>query len=68
MKCLRIQAVAIAVSGSMAAAFLSLTAGAEEVPEHKLSEWSVGASMSGEKVDLKGQEGKVVAIEFWGTH
>jgi hypothetical protein len=39
----------------------------EDLPDHNLSEWRVGDVLIGEKVDLKQAEGKVVAIEYWGT-
>jgi len=39
----------------------------DAVPDHKLSEFKLGDHVSGEKVDLSKMEGKVVAIEYWGT-
>ena len=39
----------------------------EDLPDHNLSEWRVGETLIGEKVDLKKTVGKVVAIEYWGT-
>ena len=55
--------------------FLAIAAGAlitagrgdEDLPDHKLSEWNVGSTVSGAKVDLSKMYGKVVAIEYWGT-
>ena len=40
---------------------------AQDLPDHKLSEWRLGNTISGEKPDLSKMEGKVVAIEYWGT-
>lgn len=38
-----------------------------DVPDLKLSQFTLGDHVSGEKVDLSKMEGKVVAIEYWGT-
>ena len=51
----------------VAGAFAAGVRAAEELPDHKLSEWRVGDTVSGEKVDLSKLDGKVVAIEYWGT-
>ena len=48
-------------------AAISWNSQAEDVPEHKLSDWRLGSLVSGDKVDLKNLDGKVVAIEYWGT-
>jgi hypothetical protein len=37
------------------------------VPDHKLSEFTLGDHVSGPEVDLSKQKGKVVVIEYWGT-
>ena len=37
------------------------------VPDHKLSEFTLGSHVSGPEVDLSKQDGKVVVIEYWGT-
>ena len=37
------------------------------VPNHQLSEFKLGAHVSGEEVDLSNLEGQAVAIEYWGT-
>lgn len=39
-----------------------------EVPEHSLSEWKLGETISGDAVDLDDLAGKVVAIEYWGIY
>ena len=39
----------------------------DELPDHNLSEWRAGETLVGTSVDLKKTEGKVVAIEYWGT-
>lgn len=39
-----------------------------DVPDHKLSDWSFGDTISGEKVTKTGLKGKVVAIEYWGIN
>ena len=41
--------------------------GADEKSEHKLSEWSLGETLFGEKVTKSDMEGKVVVIEHWGV-
>ena len=41
--------------------------GAEEQSEHKLSEWSLGETLFGEKVSKDNMKGKVVVIEHWGV-
>ena len=65
MKNIRFATAAIALALS-ALTTLRVSAG-EDLPDHNLSEWRVGDVLVGEKVDLKQAEGKVVAIEFWGT-
>lgn len=75
MKSLRVEMSAKMLSIAMSMTFviasvcvMSGRAGAqEELPDHDLSEWSVGETVSGAGVDLKKAEGKVVAIEYWGT-
>ena len=52
---------------------LSLAATAAEsdtkpVSDKKLSDFKVGEIISGDKVDMKALEGKVVALEFWGRN
>ncbi|CAN5489068.1 hypothetical protein BH23VER1_BH23VER1_11210 [soil metagenome] len=39
----------------------------DALPEHTLSDFTLGKVVSGELKDLKGLEGKVVAVEWWGT-
>ncbi len=46
---------------------LSAAAKDDAVPDHNLSEFTLGDHVSGTKVDLSEQEGKVVVIEYWGT-
>jgi thiol-disulfide isomerase/thioredoxin len=46
---------------------LAAVAGAEETSEHKLSEWSLGETLFGEKVSKADMDGKVVVIEHWGV-
>ena len=46
---------------------LAFVSQAEDLPDHNLSEFRVGNTISGEKVDLSKLKGKVVAIEYWGT-
>lgn len=66
--------VLLSVSGLLAASLALLSSpsslfGRDEtpVPDHKLSEFSLGTHLSGEQVDLSKLEGRVVAIEKWGT-
>lgn len=40
---------------------------AAEKSDHKLSEWSLGETLFGEKVTKNEMEGKVVVIEHWGV-
>jgi thiol-disulfide isomerase/thioredoxin len=40
---------------------------AAEKSEHKLSEWSLGSTLFGEKVSKSDMKGKVVVIEHWGV-
>jgi hypothetical protein len=37
------------------------------LPDHSLSDFSLGDHISGEETDLSKLDGKVVAIEYWGT-
>lgn len=46
---------------------LAAVAGAKEGAEHKLSEWSLGETLFGEKVSKGDMDGKVVVIEHWGV-
>ena len=39
----------------------------DELPDNTLSEWKFGETLFGDKADAKDLEGKVVAIEYWGT-
>ncbi|MGK0185153.1 MAG: hypothetical protein ACI9R3_000928 [Verrucomicrobiales bacterium] len=65
MKNIRLATVALAIS---IASITTLRVSADEdLPDHNLSEWRVGDVLIGEKVDLKKADGKVVAIEYWGT-
>ncbi|MDA0814841.1 MAG: hypothetical protein O3C21_20880 [Verrucomicrobia bacterium] len=65
MKNIRLAATVIAL-GFAGVTTLRVSAD-EDLPDHNLSEWRVGDVLVGEKVDLKKAEGKVVAIEYWGT-
>ena len=40
---------------------------ADDVPDHKLSEWKIGNIIHGEEYKMEDLEGKVVVIEEWGT-
>lgn len=66
MKNIRL-ATAAAIAFSIATATSLRVSADEDLPDHNLSEWRVGDVLIGEKVDLKKAEGKVVAIEYWGT-
>ncbi|MGJ8696946.1 MAG: hypothetical protein ACSHYF_11545 [Verrucomicrobiaceae bacterium] len=48
-------------------ALLPAQAQDEELPDHKLSEWTLGEAIIGEGVDLDALKGRVVVIEKWGT-
>jgi len=39
---------------------------AEDLPDHDLSEWSVGETLFGEETKIKKLKGQVVVIEYWG--
>lgn len=54
---------AIASAGVL---FAAASAAAQDA-EHTLSEFKLGEHISGDKVDLSAQEGRVVVIEYWGT-
>ena len=62
----------IILTGMSAACCLALSAisalgqGAA-LPDHNLSEFKLGAHVSGDEVDLSKLEGKVVVFEYWGT-
>ena len=52
----------------MAAAALSpLSAKETNLPDHKITEWSLGKTVSGEEHSLDKLKGKVVVIENWGV-
>ena len=40
----------------------------KSVPDHSLSEFTLGSHVSGDPVDLSKLQGKAVVIEYWGTH
>lgn len=46
---------------------ITTLAPAAEEAEHKLSEWSLGETLFGEKVTKSDMKGKVVVIEHWGV-
>ncbi len=43
------------------------TAQEGELPDHKLSEWTLGEHLFGDEVTMKSLKGRVVAIEIWGV-
>lgn len=59
------------VAASLVALAFSLSglakAADDELPDHKLSEWSLGTTIQGEAYTQEDLEGKVVVIEYWGT-
>jgi hypothetical protein len=57
----------LGVAACIALSGLSALAQDAAVPDHKLSEFTLGKHVSGEEVDLSKLEGQVVAIEYWGT-
>ena len=59
---MKIPLIATAAAGVLLAA----TASAQEA-EHTLADFKLGDHVSGDKVDLSSQEGRVVVIEYWGT-
>jgi hypothetical protein len=49
-------------------AALSIAGMAQDtVPDHSLSEFTLGELVSGNEVDFSTLQGKVVTIEYWGT-
>ncbi|MDG2125404.1 MAG: hypothetical protein P8J87_17000 [Verrucomicrobiales bacterium] len=60
---MKIPLFAIAGAGVLFAA----TSAVAQDAEHTLSEFKLGEHISGDKVDLSAQEGRVVVIEYWGT-
>lgn len=57
------------IGAGIVSALLAPLAGAadEELPDHKLKEWSLGEHLSGPEVKMDDLDGKVVVIEYWGT-
>lgn len=56
------------MSAAFCVAFAAISAhGQGGVPDHSLSEFKLGEHVSGPEVDLSELDGKVVAIEYWGT-
>lgn len=47
--------------------FPVLTVADDEVPDAKLSDWSIGKTVRGDEVKAEDLEGKVVVIEYWGV-
>ena len=39
----------------------------DDVPDHKLSEFTFGNHITGDEISSSGLKGKVVAIKWWGT-
>ncbi|YCM43246.1 hypothetical protein V2O64_18210 [Verrucomicrobiaceae bacterium 227] len=39
----------------------------DDLPENTLSEWTFGEAIFGEEAKAEDLQGKVVAIEYWGT-
>jgi len=39
---------------------------ADDLPDHDLTEWSVGETLFGEEAKLQKLKGQVVVIEYWG--
>ena len=64
------QKLPLSVLGLLALAMTAssvTTAQAEDLPDHKLSEWSLGTVVQGDTYTQKDLEGKVVVIEDWGV-
>jgi hypothetical protein len=57
----------IGMSAAFCLAFSAISALGQGVPDHNLSDFKLGDHVSGDNVDLSTLEGKVVAIEYWGT-
>jgi len=51
----------------VATALCAITSHAQNLPDFKLSEFKLKKHISGDDVKLSELEGKVVAIEYWGT-
>jgi hypothetical protein len=52
---------------ALSVAFATARADEPTVPDHSLSDFKLGEHISGEETDLSKLDGKVVAIEYWGT-
>ncbi|GAA5495113.1 hypothetical protein Rhal01_01285 [Rubritalea halochordaticola] len=48
-------------------ALSTLSAKETNLPDHKITEWSLGKTVSGEERSLDKLKGKVVVIENWGV-
>lgn len=53
------------VAAAMAFPVLAVADG--NLPDAKLSDWKIGATVRGDEVKLEDLEGKVVVIEYWGV-
>lgn len=38
------------------------------LPDHNLSEWTLGEHLFGDEVEMKNLEGRVVVLEVWGVN
>lgn len=55
-------------ASAFAVALFAHPASAADAKAHTLSEWKLGKVLFGEKVSKDDTKGKVVVIEYWGTH
>ena len=59
--------VGLGAAGFLFVGVLGASAKDDEVPDHNLSEFTLGEHVSGDEVDLSKQKGRVVVLEYWGT-
>ena len=57
----------ISLSTVACLALSAALAAAQDASDVKLSDFKLGEHISGEETDLSKLDGKVVAIEYWGT-
>jgi thiol-disulfide isomerase/thioredoxin len=68
MKTALLSLLTLTLAACTAPMFAAESASTKPVSEKKLSDFTVGEIISGDKVDMKAMSGKVVVLEFWGRN
>jgi hypothetical protein len=68
MKPLILTILTIVAGAGLSLAGFAAESDSKAVSDKKLSDFKIGEIISGDKVDMKSLEGKVVALEFWGRN